>query len=191
MGLFFGKPEKFQQLSNLNKGQQNLQQQLLMALQGQGAGGAFGDIADYYRSLMDPSSDAAKAFEAPMMREYNEDIIPGLAEQFAGMGSGAMSSSGFQNAAMREGTNLSERLAAMRQGLRQQGAQGLSGLTMQGMQPSIENIHRPATSGLFGGILQAAAPAAGMALGSAFGPLGAAAGGAAGNWLTKKFGVQQ
>jgi hypothetical protein len=187
MGLFYGKPEKFQQLSTLNKGQQGLQSQLLASLQGQGAGGAFGDIADYYRSLMDPSSDAARAFEAPMMREYNEDIIPGLAEQFAGMGSGAMSSSGFQNAAMREGTNLAERLAAMRQGLRQQGAQGLGGLTMQGMQPTVENVHRPATSGFLPGLLQAAAPGIGMALGSALGPAGAAVGGAGASWLTKKF----
>lgn len=65
--------------------------------------------------------NAAKQFEAPYMRQFQEEIMPQLAEQYAG--AGAMGSSAFQNAAAHEGGSLMERLAALRGnlGLQQQG----------------------------------------------------------------------
>lgn len=63
-----------------------------------------------------------KNFEAPLMRQFNEDIIPGLANRFGGQGShGSLSSTGFRNQLGREASTLSEKIASLRGGLQQQG----------------------------------------------------------------------
>lgn len=184
--FFTGTPGQFEQRSTLGPEQQGLYQQMLRALQGQGAGGAFGQSADYYRNLLSNDSEDFNSFAAPEQRRFNEDIIPGLAEQFAGMGSGGLSSSGFRNAAVNAGTDLSERLGSIRAQLRQQGAQGLSNLGQNGLNQYNENIYKQGQPGL----VDALGPALGVA-GAAFGgPVGAAAGNAIGggisNWLGNK-----
>lgn len=136
MGGFFsnigkfltGTPEKRENVSTLRPEQERGYQNLQNAAQGQGFGGAFGMSADYYRNLLGDNSEDFNRFSAPEQRNFNENIIPGLSEQFAGMGAGGLSSSGFRNAAVGAGTDLSERLGAIRAGLRQQGAQGLQGI---------------------------------------------------------------
>lgn len=161
--MLFGKNEKIQNISNQNPQQQQLWQQMM---EGMGGGGGYGDIANYYKQLMagDPASE--KAFSDPMMRQFREETVPGLAEQFAGMGSGGgMGSSGFRNSAVNAGADLQERLSSMRANLRQQGAQGLSGMYQQMMQPTMTPTFRPATGGLVGGMAQGI----GQGLGSAAG----------------------
>lgn len=150
----FGKKERNYQQSLLGQEQQPGYQQLLSSIQGAGAGGAFGNAADYYRDLLSNDSQTANMMFSPEQRRFREQIIPDLAEQFAGMGSGGLSSSGFRNAAVNAGTDLSERLAAIRGQLRQQGAQGLSNIGQMGLGTYNENIHRPETSGLVGGLFE-------------------------------------
>lgn len=184
--FFFGSKPKTKYQSNLSKEQQPLLQQLFAAIQGGGAGGAYGDAADYFRDLISPDSQTAQAMFAPEMRNFNEEIIPGLAEQFAGMGSGGLSSSGFRNAGVAAGTDLQERLANIRAQLKQQGAQGLMNLGQQGLQQYGENTYQPGTQGF----LSSLAPLAGTAIGAAVGgPAGAAVGGQFGNmasgWLNQ------
>ncbi len=162
----FGQGESFEQKSRLDKQQQPLYQQLLSSSQGSGAGGAFGQSADYYRDLLSNDSQTNQMMQAPEMRRFNEQIIPGLAEQFAGMGSGGLSSSGFRNAAVGAGVDLSERLGAIRAQLRSQGASGLSGIGQQGLGDYTQNIYRPATSGLIGGLAQGAGQGLGRAAGA-------------------------
>lgn len=159
----FGKKERNYQQSTLGQEQQPGYQQLLASLQGPGAGGAFGQSADYYRDLLSNDSQTANAMFAPEQRRFNEQIIPDLAEQFAGMGSGGLSSSGFRNAAVGAGSDLAERLGAIRAQLRQQGAQGLSGLGQMGLGNYNENIHRPETFGLAGGLAEGVGKGLGMA----------------------------
>ena len=159
----FGKDEQNYQESNLTPAQQELQGQLINATQNPGAGGAFGESADYYRNLLSNDSNDYNAFAAPEMRRYNEQIIPDLAEQFAGMGSGGLSSSGFRNAAVGAGADLSERLGALRANLRQRGVEGLTNIGQTALNPSINNIHRPETSGLAGSFLEGAAKGIGGA----------------------------
>lgn len=185
MSFLFGRRGKYKQRSTLAPEQQGLFAQLQAALQGQGAGGAFGNVADYYRDLMSNDSQAFNAFAAPEQRRFKEDIIPGLSEQFAGMGAGGLSSSGFRNAGIQAGTDLSERLGAIRAQLRQQGAKGLSNLGQFGLSPQFnENYYEAGKPGL----IDAAGPALGAA-GAAFGgPAGAAAGQAVGNWVSSRFG---
>lgn len=147
--LFTGSSEKDYQQSLLGPEQQGLYGQMQNSLMGQGAGGAFGESADYYRDLLSDDSQTANMMMAPEMRRFNEQIVPGLAEQFAGMGSGGLSSSGFRNAAVGAGADLSERLGSIRAQLRQQGAQGLQQAGQFGLGRFNENIHRPASPGLF------------------------------------------
>lgn len=186
IGNFFtGTPEKRENVSTLRPEQEGLYQQLQGSAMGRGAGGAFGGAADYYRDLLGNNSADFNSFAAPQMRQYNEDIVPGISEQFAGMGSGGLSSSGFRNAQVQGGVDLAERLGAIRSNLRQAGAQGLQNIGQQGLQSYSQNmVTQPGSEGL----LAAAAPAIGTALGSFAGPLGAAAGGMAGSWLRNSFG---
>jgi hypothetical protein len=182
MGFFTGEDEVREQVSNLTPSQIKGQRQLEKAAMGRGAKGAFGTSADYYRDLLSNDSADFNAFAAPEMRRFNEQIVPDLAEQFAGMGSGALSSSGFRNAAVGAGTDLSERLGAIRAQLRQQGAQGLQGIGQQSLVPHSQwETTQQGTEGF----LSSLAPAAGTAIGAAFGgPIGASIGNMAGNWLS-------
>lgn len=164
----FGQGEKFQQKSRLDQQQLPLYRQLQSSAMAPGAGGAFGQSADYYRDLLSNDSQTNQMMAAPEMRRFNEDIIPGLAEQFAGMGAGGLTSSGFRNAAVNAGTDLSERLGAIRAQLRSQGAAGLSGIGAQGLGDYTNNIMRPQTSGLLGGFLQGAGKGIGQAATSYF-----------------------
>lgn len=159
----FGKSEKNYQQSNLGPEQQGLYNQLLAAGQQKGAGGAFGQSADYYRDLFSDDSSTYNSMINPEMRRFREQIIPDLAEQFAGMGSGGLSSSGFRNAGIAAGTDLSERLGAIRAQLRQQGAQGLSSIGQMGLGGFNENVNRPETYGYVGEFAKAAGNAAGKA----------------------------
>jgi hypothetical protein len=185
IGNFFtGTPEKREQVSRLTPGQMPIQDQLQNAAQQRGAGGAFGTSADYYRDLLSNDSADFNAFAAPEQRRFNEQTIPDLAEQFAGMGAGNLSSSGFRNAAVGAGTDLSERLGAIRAQLRQSGAQGLQNIGSQSLAPTSDwQTTQQGTEGFLSGAL----PAFGTALGTAFGgPIGGAAANFATNWLSNK-----
>lgn len=156
MGFFKSKPEKIERISNLRPGQQeDLFTQYQNAIAGEGAGGAFGDVRDYYSSLLSGGQDSA--FEAPLMRQFQEDIMPGIAEQFAGLGAGGLSSGGFAQEAGRASTDLAERIGSMRAQLRQQGAQGLMGFAQGGLNPVDQTLFRPrepsAFESMFGGVV--------------------------------------
>lgn len=184
--FFFGSPEVRENVSTLRPEQEDLYDQLIRASQGQGAGGAFGQSSDYYRSLLGNNSEDFNAFAQPQMRQFNEQIIPGLAEQFAGMGAGGsgLSGSGFRNAAVNAGTDLSERLGAIRAQLRQQGAQGLQGIGTQGLGNFSQNmVTEPGTEGFLGSVAPAIGTGLGMAIG---GPLGAGIGAGIGGLFKSK-----
>lgn len=147
--LFLGSPEKHKRISTLTQEQQDLLSQLQQALQG-GNEGAFGSAADYYRQILNDNPELMEQFFSPEMRKFNQEIIPGLSEQFAGLGSGALSSSGFRNSAVQAGTDLQERLAAMRANLKSQAAQGLSGLGQLGLGNYTQDVvTQPGPEGLF------------------------------------------
>jgi hypothetical protein len=181
--FFGGSPEKHQRISTLSPEQQPLYQQMLQALQQQGAGGAFGASADYFRDLLSDDSKTFDAFAAPEQRRFQEEIIPGLSEQFAGMGSGGLTSSGFRNAAVNAGTDLSERLGSIRAQLRQQGAQGLSNMGQFGLGNFSQDVMtQPGSEGFLSNIGQGV----GSALGS-FAPGGlVGAGKGISNWLSNR-----
>jgi len=177
-----GSPEKRENLSLLRPEQEGLFQNLTQAGMNPGAGGAFGNAADYYRNLLGDNSADYNAFAAPAMRQYYENIVPNISEQFAGMGSGGLSSSGFRNAQTQGGVDLAERLGALRANLRQAGASGLANIGQLGLGNYSQNM---VTQQGTPGFLSQAAPAIGTGLGFAF---GGPAGAGIGNWLGNQFG---
>jgi hypothetical protein len=111
-------PAGYQQLSTLNRGQKQLLQQLLGSLQGQSSNiqqsPLFQQGSSFLQNLLSGSPEASAAFEAPYMRQFNEQTIPGLAERFSGMGAGAQNSSAFSQALGAAGAGLQENLASLR-----------------------------------------------------------------------------
>lgn len=185
--LMGGTPAKRENVSNLRPEQEGLYNQAVNAGMGPGAGGAFGSAADYYRGNLSDNPADFNAFAAPQLRQYNEDIIPGISEQFAGMGAGGLSSSGFRNAQVQGATDLAERLGAIRANLRQSAAQGLQGIGQVGLGNYSTNMEtQPGTEG-FLGMAAPALGAAGTALGGpALGAAGAGIGNVVSNWFGGK-----
>lgn len=99
-------------------------------------------------------------FEAPMQRQFSEQTIPGLANQFGGMGSGgSLGSTAFRNALGREGEHLQESIAGMRGGMQQQGVnqamnyaqqpfQNMMSLYGQGLGSPMMNQYQPPSAGM-------------------------------------------
>ncbi len=166
MGFWTGEEGKYKQINQLDKRQQQIQRQAENA-----GSGAFRGARNYYNDLLN-GNENYNALSAPQMRQFNEQIVPDLSEQFAGMGSGALSSSGFRNAAIGAGTDLSERLGAIRANLRQQGAQGLQSLGQQALNPHYENVYEAPQPGFLQTAAGLLGNAAGAAAGAYFGPGG-------------------
>lgn len=66
----------------------------------------------FLQRILSQDPELMRQFEAPAMRQYNEEIVPAIAERFAGTGS--LNSSAFQHAMAQAGTGLAERIASMR-----------------------------------------------------------------------------
>jgi len=166
MSLLTGSPEERENVSTLRPEQEETYQQLQNAAQGRGASGAFGTSADYYRDLMSNDNEDYNAFAQQALRQYNEDIVPGISEQFAGMGSGGLSSSGFRNAQIQGATDLSERLGALRANLRQRGAEGLQNIGNSSLGNFSQNmVTKQGSQGLIGQVGPALVSAGAAALG--------------------------
>lgn len=161
-------PSGYDTVSTFNPGQQQGFQQLLQMLQGQlgQSGGLFGQGSSYLQNLLSGSPEAFEQFEAPIKRQFNEQTVPGLAERFSGIGSGAQSSSAFQQALSGAGADLSERLASLRGQMQlgalpqalsysqqpQQGLQNLLGMNTQSFMPKQNSFLKQLLLGLSGGL---------------------------------------
>lgn len=119
--FLFGKPGKIKHDQRFTPEQLEVLNQIL------GSGGRpesqlFGQGEDYLSRLL--SGQGFEQFEAPLLTQFNEQTVPGIAERFAGMG--GLSSSGFQQALGQAASGLTEKLGAQRAGLTQQSlGQGL------------------------------------------------------------------
>lgn len=158
--------DKMKKVPTLSKQQQKLHDQMIKMLGGQLGQGYQGALG-HQQQLMDPSSEAVSQFTQPYMREFNEQVVPGLAERFAGMGAmgGGLSSSGFGQSLSAAGSGLQERLAALKAQIGQQAAGNLmqqygqmSGMAL-GTQPFAYQQQGPSyTGGLLGGWAQGGFP---------------------------------
>lgn len=179
-----GSPSRIEQVSTLRPDQERLSRQLVKSGKTQGVGGAFGTAADYYRNLLSDNPADVESFSAPETRNYFENIVPNISEQFAQMGPGGLDSSGFRNAQVQGGVDLAERLGQIRANLRQAGASGLQNIGQLGLQSFQQNHEVPGTEGMLSSLAPAFGAAAGTAIG---GPIGGAIGGGLGslgkNWF--------
>lgn len=160
--------QKAQQGSTYSKGQRSTIDSILDQIRG--GGGApdinqnpqFQQSNEWLQSLFNDPAFFEK-FENPAMRQFNEQIVPSIANRFASMGSGgALNSSGFRNQMAREGGNLATNLAAQR-GQMQQNAipqlqqnsqmpfQNIMQMLQQSLQPTM-NQYTPASPGFGGNI---------------------------------------
>jgi hypothetical protein len=147
-------PAGYKAISTFNPQQAQAFQQLLGSLGGTGQ-----SAANYWQELLSGNSESYDKFAAPYLRQFNEQIVPGIAERFAGVG--GLSSSGFQNALGQAGAGLSENLASLREGLRGNAAsqsigslQNLLGMQTQAFVPKQMGFLKQLLLGLGGGIGQ-------------------------------------
>lgn len=118
---------------------------------------------DYLQGLYNDPEFFNK-FEAPIQRQYEEEVIPGLANRFASQGSGgSLGSTGFRNQLTREGSNLSSNIANLRGGMQMQGLPQLMNYAQQpfnnlmsmyntALNPQPNNQYFPSTAGAGGQI---------------------------------------
>lgn len=165
-------PKGYETFSTLNPQQQQAFSQLLGILQGQMGGGFGQEGQDYFSKILGGDTSA---FEAPLMRQFNEQIVPELAERFSGLGVGSQNSSAFQQALSSSGADLAERLGSLRGQLQSNAAQqslgfgqnqlsnlqNLLGMNTQGLVPKSKPWWQEALIGGVGGLGQGLGMAAG------------------------------
>ena len=183
----FGTPDKIKQVSTGTKQQEAFHGNLLNQLQqSMGQGGGYSNANNYFNQLLQGglgNQDAYNQFSQPYMQQFNEQVLPGIAERFGGMG--ALSSSGFGQALGGAATGLQSQLAQLFSDLQSQAAQQQYGQFNQLGQFGLnykpfENIKQEGSAGAF-------APMMG-ALGTALaGPLG----GLAASGISSLFKPQQ
>jgi len=167
----FGKKhkEEFKQLPTLSPEQQGLFSQLMGSFGGQEGG--MQQLLDYYQQMMAGGPEATQAFEQPYMRQFQEQILPDIAERYGG--AGALSSSGFKQELGSAGAGLQENLAQLREMLRGQAAGGLQQMMQNALQQqTVKGYYTPASRdyGMLPDLLKLGGTLGGAFLG---GPLGA------------------
>lgn len=153
MDFLFGKGERTQQVPRFSRTQQNALNSLLSGAQQQLPQGL-----DFLSSLLSPGMEDESIYERPAMRQFEEQIIPGIAERFTkNFGTGSSRSSAFGQQLGQAGARLSEALAAQRAGRGAQRSQlGLGALSQlqsllgAGLTPQFETLLRPAQQGFLG-----------------------------------------
>ena len=172
--MFGGTPGRIEALPTMAPEQQALLGQLAGGLGGQG-----GPLAGGLQNLQQMLSGGAGAFEAPAMRQFQEQIVPGIAERFTGMGAGAQQSSAFGQQLGQAGAGLAEQLAMQRSGMQERGMGQLMSLLGLGMGTSPFQYQQiPGQQGALSGLLGG--------LGRGLGQMGATLGT---QWLGKKWGL--
>jgi hypothetical protein len=113
-----------------------LQQLLKMMKSGGGLEGneLFGGGSDFLQKLLSNDPQQMQQFQQPYLENFQQNIVPDIANRFAGMGTGAsgLSSSGFQQTLAQAGRGLQSDLASMRG---QQQLQGLPQALQYAQQP--------------------------------------------------------
>lgn len=163
IGEFFtGKPDQYKQLPTKSSEQLGGLSQIFQNLnQMGGAGGNYQRAQDYLGSILSGDPNTMNNFAAPYLQNFEQQIVPRLAERFAGMGGGlgggTMGSSGFAQALGGAGAGLQANLAGLFESLRQNAAQQSFGQYNQlanlglGTSP-FENVFEKGNTGLLGGL---------------------------------------
>lgn len=121
----------------------------------------------YLNSILSGSPEALEAYQAPYLRQFSEQTVPQLAEQFAGYsgGHGGLSSSAFGQALGGAGASLQENLAAQKANLQSGAFSDLSNMLNLGFNTHpYQRMQTQGNPGFLGNI----ASVAGQGIGSGF-----------------------
>ena len=148
-------------------------------------------VVDFLQNLIS-GQQGADAFKPVALREFQQETIPGLAEEFTALlGEGGLRSGGYEGALANAQAGLAERLALHEQERQmQQNQLGLSASAQlanylsPGFNQQYQEVTTPGRKGLLGYAIPAIGTAAGMFLG---GPGGAALGNSLGQGLAGMF----
>ena len=129
-----GTPEQFRRIRTGTPEASRFQKRLFKNRGGLPNNPLYQEGSDYLQNLLSGSPEAFENFEAPYMQNFQENVLPDIANRFAGMGTGnsGLSSSGFQQTLAQSGRGLQRDLASMR-----------SGLQMQGLNQSLNYAQQP------------------------------------------------
>ncbi len=143
LDFIFGKEEKKEQIPRFSPEQE----QILNLLLSQG-GNLLPQGIDFLSSILSQSPEAMQRFEAPIKRQFEEEILPTIAERFTGtLGTGSGRSSAFGQQLGKAGERLSEKIASQRSQLAPQALNQLMGLLGTGLSPRFETLIRPRQPG--------------------------------------------
>lgn len=138
--FFLGTPNKIEQVSRFTPDiMAALQPKLMQALQG------IGNQEELAKGF-DP-------FEKRAMSQFNQQIVPGLAERFTSLGSNSLSSPAFASQLGAAGAQLSEGLAGMRSQYAQNQEQNLMNLLQLGQMENMPVQGDIGFAGSFGPML--------------------------------------
>ncbi len=109
----FGSPDKLKKVPTGTPQQEALHNNILNQAMGMTQNnGGYKQAQDYYSNLLGPNQQQAyEQFSQPYMQQFQEQILPMIAERFAG--AGALSSSGFGQAVGGAGAGLQGQLAKL------------------------------------------------------------------------------
>jgi hypothetical protein len=118
----FGSPDKLKKVATGTKEQQGLHNNILgQAMSMQGQGGGYDLAQNYYNNFLgDNQQQAFDQFSQPYMQQFQEQMLPQIAERFAG--GGALSSSGFGQTLGGAASGLQSQLAQLFSQLQSQAA---------------------------------------------------------------------
>ena len=120
--FFLGSPGSIKQAKTLSPEQSQLLSNLLGQLspeQFQLTGNPLYKSGEtYLNRLLSNDPEATAAFEAPALRQFQQQIVPGIAERFTNLG--AQKSSAFNQALAQSGKDLAVDLQALRSGMQMQ-----------------------------------------------------------------------
>jgi len=119
----FGSPDKLHKIETGTPEQQALHNSILAQAMGlQGAGGGYNLANQYYNNFLGSNQGQAyDQFSQPYLQQFEEQLLPQIAERFAG--GGALSSSGFGQALGGAASGLQAQLAQLFSNLQGQAAQ--------------------------------------------------------------------
>lgn len=178
LGSFlFGRKDKLKRLPTMAPFQEQALQGLFQNPIQQSP--VYGAGSSYIQQLLNGSPEAFQNFESPYLQQFEQQIIPKIAERFAGAGtgSGGLNSSALFNSLAQAGRGLQTDLAGLRSGLQMQAAQMALPYAQQPYSNALSAIqvppygysYQPGTPGLLGSALGGIGQGAGLGFGLASG----------------------
>jgi len=143
LNFLLGDKEKTQEFKRYNQQQENVLNQLLGGAQQQLPSGF-----EFLQNILGQSPEDMQAFERPALRQFEQQILPTIAERFTGtFGEGSNKSSAFGQQLGQAGAGLAENLQAQRAGLGFKGLEQLLGILSGGLAPRTDRSFSPRRPG--------------------------------------------